>query len=259
MVVYRPAEWDLVYVQHDVPYHTSGGETLTLDLYYPPGDLGPRHRIPAVVVVAGYPDRGFAAKVGCKFKELGSSISWGRLIASAGLMAVTYTNREPTADLDCLLRYLQRNATTLGVDEGRLGLWASSGNVPLALSLLRQPALPQIKCAVLCYGLLLDLEGARHTADLAAQFGFANPGADMSISDLARDIPFYLARAGQDQFPHLNETLDRFLRQAVAQNLPVTFVNHPAAPHAFDLYDESEATRKIIRQILSFLRRQLRG
>jgi hypothetical protein len=54
--------------------------------------------------------------------------------------------------------------------------------------------------------------------------------------------------------PHLNETMDRFLLKALSPNLPITIMNHAAAPHAFDLFDDSETSREIIRQILAFMR-----
>lgn len=34
----------------------------------------------------------------------------------------------------------------------------------------------------------------------------------------------------------------------------ITFVNYPTAPHTFDIMDDSERSREIIRQILSFMR-----
>lgn len=40
---------------------------------------------------------------------------------------------------------------------------------------------------------------------------------------------------------------------ALARNLPVTFVNHAAAQHAFDLFHDSEISREIVGQILRFL------
>ena len=46
----------------------------------------------------------------------------------------------------------------------------------------------------------------------------------------------------------------RFLIKALTCNLPVTFVNHSVAPHAFDLFHDSETSREIIRQMLMFLR-----
>jgi hypothetical protein len=54
--------------------------------------------------------------------------------------------------------------------------------------------------------------------------------------------------------PHLNEALDRFVDDALARNLPITVVNHAAAPHAFDLFHDSDLSREIIRQWLAFLR-----
>ncbi len=53
--------------------------------------------------------------------------------------------------------------------------------------------------------------------------------------------------------PHLNETIDRFLVKALSRNLLVTFVNHAAAPHAFDILDDSEFSRTIIGQIIVFM------
>jgi acetyl esterase/lipase len=101
---------------------------------------------------------------------------------------------------------------------------------------------------------MLDVERATHVADAAVMWGFANPCAGKSVADLPKDTPLFIARAGRDEMPHLNETLDRFLVEALACNLPVTFANHPEAPHAFDLMHDSDTSREIIRQILAFLR-----
>lgn len=250
-VVYSIPGMDEVKVRRDVEYQTTDGGALTMDIYYPLDSSGGA-RLPAVVFVAGYPDSGFEKMLGCKFKEMGAYTSWARLTAASGLVAITYTNREPAADVQVLLRYIRQNAATLGVDEQRTGLWACSGNVPLALSILMGDG--GLKCAVLCYGLMLDLEGTTHVAEAAKTWGFANPCAGKSIADLPRDVPLFAARAGQDQTPHLNETIDGFVAAALAQNLPVTLVNHPTAPHAFDLFDDTEASREIIRLILAFMR-----
>lgn len=251
-VVYRIHGMDAVEVRRDVEYHATEAGAHTLDIYYPHGSKR-EARLPAVVFVAGFPDAGFESRVGCKFKEMGSNVSWARLTAASGMAALTYTNREPATDLHALLKYVRANAATLAIDETRLGVWASSGNVPLALSLLMQEDCAYLKCAVLCYGYLLDLEGANGVAEAARMFGFVNPCAGRSIDELSTNLPLFIARAGQDTLPHLNETLDRFLSQALARNLPLTFVNHPTAPHAFDLFDDTEASRALIRQILAFM------
>jgi acetyl esterase/lipase len=247
-----------VTVRRDVEYRRTEAGALTMDLYSPPDAKGGERR-PAVVFVFGYPDPGFEAMLGCKQKDMGSYVSWGRLAAASGLIAVTYTNRDPAADLDALLDYLRQNAASLGIDESRIGIWACSGHVPLALSVLMRGASDSFKCAVLCYGFMLDLEGSTAVAEAAARFMFANPGAGRSVDDLPQELPLFVVRAGRDETPRLNESLDRFMAAALARNLPVTFANHTAAPHAFDLLDTSETSREMIRRILSFLRLHLVG
>jgi hypothetical protein len=110
---------------------------------------------------------------------------------------------------------------------------------------------------VFSYGFLLDLDGATDVADAARQFGFANPVAGRAVADLRHDVPLFITRAGRDQFPGMNAAMDRFIRQALIENLPITVVNHAEGPHAFDLFDDSRTSREIVRQTLRFLRRHL--
>jgi acetyl esterase/lipase len=252
-VVYKMPGVDAVTTRPDVVFASRGGEALTLDLYNPPS-RGAGDPLPAVVIVAGYPDLGVQRILGCKFKDMGSTVSWARLMAASGLAAIAYANREPASDVQTLLRYIRANGASLGIDASRIGLWASSGNVPLALSLLSRDAEYRARCAVLCYGYMLDLEGGTGVAEAAARWKFVNPCAGKSISDLRRDVPLFLARAGNDATPGLNEGLDRFVAAALERYLPITLVNCPSAPHAFDLFSDTEASRAAIRQILAFLR-----
>jgi acetyl esterase/lipase len=163
---------------------------------------------------------------------------------------------QPTADLPALLSHIRQNAGALGIDENRIAVWACSGNAPMALSILMQDA--TLRCAALCYGYTLDLDGATGIAEIAKTYGFANPNSAKSVDDLRPDLPLFLARAGKDEFPHLNQALDRFAAKALARNMPVTVVNHPDGPHAFDILHDSAATREVIRQILEFLVFRLR-
>jgi len=252
-VVYRRPGVDAVRVRRDEPFGATESGVLAMDLYYPP-DSTAAVPLPAVIIVGGFPDAGYQKAVGCVFKEMGSSTSWARLMAASGLIAVAYTNQEPVRDSQALLEHIRRNAGALGIDENRIGLWASSGNVPLTLWLLMQKVNDCLKCAVLCYGFTLDSDESTAIAEAARTWGFVNPCAGRSVKDVLDGAALFIARAGQDRFPRLNEGLDRFLAGAVHSNLPVTFVNHAAAPHAFDLFDDSLKTRDIIRQILAFLR-----
>ncbi len=251
-VVYQMPGMDAVTIRRDVKY--GGDGALTMDLYYPP-DPKSGARMPAVVFVGGYPDPGFQKILGCRMKEMESYISWAQLAAASGLVAATYTTgAEPATDIHALLQYIRRNAAVLEIDENRIGLWACSGNVPNALSVLTLEDHDYLKCAVLLYGCMLDLDGSTSMADAARQWGAAYPCAGKSVDDLPRNMPLFVARGGRDETPHLNETMDRFLSKALACNLPITFVNHPAAPHAFDVMDDSETSREIIRQTLAFMR-----
>lgn len=251
-VVYTMPGAAAVTVRRDETYRMADEAPLSMDLYYPP-DAASGSRWPAVVIVAGYPDAGFQRMVGCRFKEMGSTVSWGRLLAASGIVAIAYTNREPATDILAVLQYVRQHAAALGIDENRIGLWASSGNVPVALSMLMRDAPERLKCAVLCYGLMLDLDGADGVAEASKTWKFTNPCAGKSVEDLAPDVPLFIARAGQDQMPRLNETLDRVVAKALTANLPLTVVNHPEGPHAFDLLHDSETTREVIRRILSFM------
>lgn len=250
-VVYELPGMDAVTIRRDVEYLTTGAGIQTMDVYAPPESPNGA-RLPAVIFVSGYSDVGMQAMLGCKLKEMGAYVSWGQLMAASGLAAITYTTTEPVSDFDALLQYVRQNAAHLGVDENRIGIWACSGNVPRALAVLMQGN-EFLKCAALLYGLMLDLDGSTNVAQAAKMFGFANASAGKSVEDLPKNLPLFIARAGQDN-PQLNETIDRFLARAVSCNLPVTFVNHHTAPHFFDAMHDSEATHEIIRQILAFLR-----
>jgi hypothetical protein len=242
-------------VRHDVVFNGADGGPLTFDLYSP---VPAEQPTAVVVLVAGYRDEGFQRTVGRRFKEMQSVIDWARLIAASGLAAIVATNDDPAADLFALLRAIREQADGLGIDAGRIGLLATSGNVPVAMSALMRDAPERVRCAAFSYGLLLDLDGNTHTADASRTYKFANPNEGRTIHDLRPDVPLFLARAGRDEVPGLNETLDRFVHHALTANLPISVSNHPLGPDAFDLYDDSAATHGIIEQIVAFLQFQLR-
>jgi hypothetical protein len=243
-VVYQNAGVDQVIVQKDLEYETS----LFMDVYYPAHVIQP---CPAVIIVAGYPDPGHQKLLGCRFKETGSSVSWAQLIAASGIACITYSNKEPVADFHTLLEYIHQHRAPLKIDASKIGLWASSGNVPLALSALNDTS--DLKCAALLYGYMMDSK----INEMSKMFGFVNPVAEKSIDDLPKNLPMFIVRAGQDQTPYLNEVLDRFIMDALERNMLITFANHREGPHAFDLFHDSHTTRIIIQQVLGFLNLQL--
>ena len=261
--VYTIAGMERAVVRKDVVYRTTDAGPLTMDLYSP-ADAPSGMRLPAVVLVAGYNDVGYEKMLGVKFKEMALAVSWGQLIAASGLVAIAYTNREPAEDLDALLQHVAEQAAPLGIDADKVGLWACSGHVPLALGALMTDSIdapgpkgPGLQCAVLLYGYMLDLDGATGVAEAAQMFRFTNPNAGRTLDDLPETLPLFIVRAGQEQFPHLNDSIDRCFAKALTLNRPVTLVNHATGPHSFDLLDDSDTSRRIIRQVLDFLTSRL--
>jgi hypothetical protein len=242
-----------VTVRRDLPWHNTGGRELTFDIYQASTAERP---VPAVLLVTGYPDAGVQRMRGCNAKDVESYDGWGRLLAASGLAAIGYVNHEPVADAHAILAHVRRNAPALGIDAARIGVWACSGNVPNALSLLIE-ASPRPACAALCYGYMLDLDGSTAVADAAGAWRFVNPCEGLTLGDMPVDVPIFIARAGCDETAGLNDSIDRFVSKALGLNRPISLVNRHTAPHAFDTVDDSDASRAVIRQLLEFLRETL--
>lgn len=251
-VVYALPGMESVRILKDIEYHPGDSGALKMDLYLPP-DAESGAGLPVVVFVSGYSDIGFQRMLGCRLKEMGSYVSWGQLTAVSGLAAVTSSVNRPAQDTRELLSYLRRNAASLGLDPDRICIWACSGNVPNALNVLIEKSGEWLKCAVLCYGYMLDAGGQAHVADAAARFGFANPASGMTVDDLPENVPIFVARAGLDD-RGLNETIDHFVAGAMRRNLPLTLLNLPGAPHAFDVVQDGACSRHAVERILDFMK-----
>jgi acetyl esterase/lipase len=89
---------------------------------------------------------------------------------------------------------------------------------------------------------------------MSARFGFSAPNDGKTVADLDESTPLFVVRSGQDTAPGLNGTLDRFVAAALESNLPITFVNLPHAPHAFDTLHDTGESRDVINWILAFMR-----
>jgi hypothetical protein len=246
-IVFHVPGTDAVTVRRDATYLVDDDGALLMDVYTPAVTDGTRP--PVVVIVIGYPDpQGL-------FRRFGWHVSWARLLAASGVAAVIYGNRRPAADVFSVLKHVRDHADTLGVDAGRTGLLACSGHGPVALSALVQDS--KLVCAAFLYAFTMDLNGSEHVANAARLYGCVDACAGKSAADLPSDTPLLFVRAGRDQFAGLNDAMDAVVAAGLARNLPVSIVNHPIGVHAFDLEEDSEVSRGIIRQVLSFLRLHL--
>jgi hypothetical protein len=238
-------------VTRDVAYH----EDLKLDVYHPrrPSE----ELVPAVMIVAGYPDVGVPMTLGCNFREMEFVVSLAQLIAASGMPAIAYSTSAPARDAGRVVDFVARTGAGLGIDPGRLGIWASSGNVPVALGLLMEKR-AGIRAAVLSNGYTFDAAGITAVADAAATYRFVNATAGRTVRDLSSDVPMFIVRCGHDD-AGLNQTLDRFVSEAITANLPVTFVNHATSPHAFEINVDTAFSHHLLDSMVSFMRFHLAG
>jgi hypothetical protein len=239
-----------VEVTRDVAYH----EDLKLDVYY----RRQSSLAPAVMIIAGYPDVGVPMPLGCNWREMGFVESLAQLIAASGMPAVAYSTSAPAVDAGRVVDFIERRGASLRIDPGRLGIWASSGNVPVALGLLMEKR-PAIRAAVLSNGYTFDAAGMTAVADAAAKYRFVNATAGRGVRDLPSDVPMFIARCGRDENPGLNEALDCFVSDAARENLPITLVNHATAPHAFEINVDTPLSQNILDSMVSFMRFHLAG
>jgi acetyl esterase/lipase len=258
-VVYRLPGMDKVRVVSNLKYSEVDNPHLLMDVYIPP-DLKPQERRPAVVLVHG------GAGPENKPKDWGIFQSWGRLIAAAGMVAVAFTHRfspppqsllaEAASDVDSAINYLRSNAESIHANADHIGVCAwSSGGALLRPLLTKKPLF--VRC-VLAFCAMLDLQQYAPAGDAAALQFLKEFSAIAALpEDSTTMMPMWIARAGRDEVPMLNEALDRFTARALAVNAPITVINHPLGAHGFDNQNDDERSREIIRSAIEFMRTHL--
>ena len=257
-VVYRLPGMDKAVVRRNLVYKTAGQMPLELDAYLPAG-LAPGERRAAVVFVHGGP-----VPPELRPKDWGAYVSYGGLAAASGLVGITFNHRfnspaqlpDAAGDVADLIEHVRKNAEALNVDPDRLAVWAFSGGGPfLSATLAERPGFVR---AVVAYYAVLDLQipppGQPDTLGPEVRKRFS-PVAQLAPGP--RPLPPVLvARAGQDN-PFLNEGLDRFVHEALVQNVPLDLLNHPEGRHGFDILDDDARSQEIISRTFEFLRTRL--
>jgi dienelactone hydrolase len=209
-----------VTVTKDVVYGRADTTTLRMDVYRPNGS--PTTRRPTLVFF----NRAFGAERSGDFYA-----AWARAAASRGLVAILPDIRGGSegADFTMLVRHLVERGSAVGVDPEAISVYAASGNAFAALPVVENPAMTSVKSAVIYYG--------------------AAP-----IKEFRLDLPILFVRAGLDR-PDLNRTISELVTVAVAQNAPVSLLNHASGYHGFEMYNNDDATRAVIEETIAFVRR----
>ncbi len=253
-VVYSIPGMDEVIVKSDLKYTPVDEPHLLMDVYIPRRH-GKGGRRPAVLFIHG------SVPPGSPAKNMGVYKSWGRLVAASGMVGVTFTHRlgypkpllsEAASDVSSAINYIRTNADSLNIDKDRICLAAYSGGGPmLSMAMHERPA--YVRCLVAFYAFLdiqqSELHRIHETPEAVNSFS--------PITYLANDAggiaPLLIARAGLDETPAMNDSIDRFIREAILKNAAIIVVNHPQGVHGFDTQTDDDRSREIIRSVLAFM------
>jgi acetyl esterase/lipase len=249
---------DKVTVKANLKYTAVSDPNLLMDVYIPPGLAKSEHR-PAVVFIHG------GAGAFLKPKDWGVYKSWGQLVAASGMIGVTFTHRlgypkpllaDAASDINAAINHIRANADSLNIDKDRLCLAAYSAGGPM-LSLAMRDKPDHVRCLVAFYALLDIQQSETHrnneTPEMVKSF---SPITYLS-NDAGKMAPMFIARAGLDEVPALNDSIDRFIREAISRNASITVFNHPHGVHGFDNQTDDDRSREIIRAAIDFMKTHL--
>tara|TARA_B110000858_G_scaffold198436_1_gene264962 strand:+ start:7586 stop:8374 length:789 start_codon:yes stop_codon:yes gene_type:complete len=225
-------------------------EARVFDIYLPEKVDAPA---PVVVLLTGYPDPQFEERFARKQMQIQAYKDWAKLLAASGMAAVIYSNVDPVDDALTLLDFLRSEADKLQIDPSRIAVWSCSGNVPNAINVLHKDS--SLRCGALLYGFMLDTAESVVLQKTAQTLGFVNPHEDME--HFPENTPILIIRAGKEEFPFLNESIDNFEAEAIARNSPVSVIRYPEGVHAFDRLDDSQRSIEMIKLCVGFLRLRL--
>jgi dienelactone hydrolase len=205
-------------VTRDVAYTKADGQDVLLDVYRPAG--ASREARPVLVFVN--------TRHGTAQRTHGIYTGWAAAATARGFVAIL-PDAAPdfAAGFDALLAHVQANAAALGVDPGRVAVYAASGNAFTAFPVLQDPKRTGVHAAVLYYG------------------GAPTPA-------FRPDLPVLVVRAGLDR-PQLNRDVDALIAAGLAANAPLEVLNFAGGRHAFEMLDDNDVTRTAIDRTLEFV------
>lgn len=252
-VVYRVPGMDRVKVIQNLKYTKTDDPNILMDVYLPP-DLGAAEKRPAVIFIHG------GAKTEYTPKDWGIYTTWGRLIAASGFVGVTFTHRleYPTAslknaaqDVTAAINYLRANADKYNVDKDRICLIAFSAGGPM-LSLAMHGDMLYVRCLVGFYA-FMDIQQSDYRKTETPETVKAFSPITYLQKDPSKIPPMFIGRAGRDEVPTMDDSIDRFVNEALAKNIALTLMNHPQGVHGFDNQNDDERSPEIIRSAIAFM------
>jgi acetyl esterase/lipase len=254
-VVYRVPGMEKVKVIENLKYAKSDDPNILMDVYLPP-NLAKAEKRPAVIFIHG------GGKPEWTAKDWGIYKTWGRLIAASGFVGVTFTHRleyrskssleNAAQDVRDAINYVRANADKLNTDKDRICLIAYSAGGPM-LSLAMRGDTPYVQCLVGFYA-FMDIQQSDYQKTEKPETVTDFSPITYLRKNANKIPPIFIARAGRDQVPTMNDSIDRFISESLAQNVPLNFANHPQGVHGFDNQNDDERSREIIREAIEFIK-----
>jgi len=226
-VVLKLPGMDDVPITHTT-YKSIDKTELRMDVYYP-SDFDHKIRLPAVII---------HNCVSMENPDLKGIQDWGRLIAVSGMIGITHQSRFFEAeDTHDLVDYLRVHADELGIDAEHLGILTTSGNGLVGMPLAMDKDRTYIRCAAVYYTM-------------------PDPDDVEPLKPLRQDISLFIVRCGLDEF-RANRNIDHFIPMALDADVDLELINYLEGHHAFDIVDDNDRSRDIIRKTLDFFKNHL--
>jgi hypothetical protein len=231
-----PTKWGVVYdipetkratVKTGVTYFKDAASDLQIDIYSPPG-ANKNKKLPAVIflnAIGDQPD---------KVKSWAIYSSWPRLIAAHGMIGISMDadGSRIQESLKSLFAFLESDGAKHGIDATRLGVYAASANVSQSsIYLMGETASKGIKAAALYYG-----------------------GAPQSV--LRKDLPVLFVLAEGDMAGFGQQSVPLWQR-VTESRAPWTLVFASRQPHAFDAFEDTDESRRLVKQTIDFWKTHL--
>ena len=235
----NPTVWGVVYdvpatrnvrVTKDVTYLKSGNRNLTIDVYAPP-DLKAGEKRPAVIFLNAIGDI-----PGNELKNWEIYKSYPRLVAAHGMIGISMDadSGRIQDSLRGIFNFLEKEGAAHGIDPSRLGVYAASANITGSLVYLMSDAASKgIRAAALYYG--------------------AAPTPETRIR---KDLPVLFILAEGD-LQGLGQASTGLWQRVTEARAPWTLVFAANLLHAFDAFQDTDDSRRIIQQTIAFWKSHL--
>lgn len=226
-VVFKLPTMNEVLLASELTYYDS----LKVDIYYPP-NYKFEAKLPVVILSHGFKETE-------EFdKDMPQHMDWARLIAASGMIAVSaQAGDAPVENSQRVFSFLSRNAAVLGLDLKRIGFWAVSGQCKPTFRALE------------------DEKSHYRNAFKAAVFLYPS-AKSAKPSGWPQTISLFVVKAGNDQLIP-GEIVDSLVAQARSSKISTEYIEMTDAPHGFDVYQDSQASKDNVRQALEFLKGRL--